>query len=217
MIPVECPTCNLRWNVRDDTPSTFMCPRCLSNVHRPEAQTEAQPAEPIGIRPITLEYEARLDQRVGMGGLIFTALILVIGLCCMVPFAVSRFEHRPLIGKFILVGSCGLVLGALIATVLSRYSSAKSAAGFWTNDRRDNPWPASPYPCRIYRKGWIGNGFYPASCRNDVHWRSQGARPRYWSPPCGSSSVPHCPRLVLEYHLKQRACACPIVPTSSSS
>src|SRR5262245_19477352 len=92
MQPIRCPSCNLRWNIRDDAPSVITCPRCLAGIAKPQQTGVVAPAElearPVRVLP--LEHEVVRDQRGSTIGMWLVALMFVFAMILGLQDARSR-------------------------------------------------------------------------------------------------------------------------------
>src|SRR5690349_18929372 len=96
MKPVQCPTCDLQWNIPDDAPRIITCPRCLAALNNPYLAAEAPsttqvpapsavstPSRPPPLRVLPIETQVQRDSRVSAIGTIVIAVIILFGLLCM--------------------------------------------------------------------------------------------------------------------------------------
>ncbi len=104
MKPVRCPNCQLRWNIRDDMPPFFTCPRCLKTLKNPYPsiafpETPANPP-PLPRRVIPVERQTGGDMRIAMIGLVIVVIAIGAGIVTLLLAGVNgevqrHRRHRP--------------------------------------------------------------------------------------------------------------------------
>jgi hypothetical protein len=86
MKPVKCPTCDLVWNIMDNAPAQFTCPRCLSLLNNPYTAQSAATSTPQGTtRPpplpvMPLERQVTRDTHASKVGMWVVLAIALVGL-----------------------------------------------------------------------------------------------------------------------------------------
>src|SRR5438105_5800267 len=77
MIPLKCPTCGLQWNIREDSPASVTCPRCLAPVVNPDESME-QRKRPLPV--LLVEDDVNRDTSTSRIGLTMVIIVVGIGL-----------------------------------------------------------------------------------------------------------------------------------------
>jgi hypothetical protein len=89
MKPVQCPRCDLRWNIPDEAPRTITCPRCLAALNNPYIASAAPPAAatsgdkppPLPIRRvIPIDQQVHRDTKGSNAGLVVLVIIVAVGI-----------------------------------------------------------------------------------------------------------------------------------------
>ncbi len=93
MNPLQCPTCDLRWNIPDNAGRIITCPRCLAALNNPYSPGP-QESRPVGTKPpplpvIPLERQVDRDQRSGQIGLIVIAIVIIVGVILFITALAS--------------------------------------------------------------------------------------------------------------------------------
>jgi hypothetical protein len=110
MKPVRCPTCQLRWNIRDDMPPFFTCPRCLKALKNPYPsiafpETTVKPP-PLPVIPI--ERQTTGDMRIAFIGLAVVIVAVGVGIVTLLLSGVNgaSLDAIVVIGLLLCVASC---------------------------------------------------------------------------------------------------------------
>ncbi|HEX3357837.1 MAG TPA: hypothetical protein VHS31_12775 [Tepidisphaeraceae bacterium] len=129
MKPVRCPNCQLRWNIRDDMPPFFTCPRCLTALRNPypsAAFPNAAPP-PLPKRVIPVERQTHGDMRIAMIGLVIVVAAVGAGLISLLAAGVNGAGF----GIFVVIGllvSAAACVGVAMYVRKSRPSIAPTPA-----------------------------------------------------------------------------------------
>jgi hypothetical protein len=118
MVPLKCPSCGLQWNVREDSPESVTCPRCLATVDNPrEKPDQLKHALPV----IPLETETAWDSRASRSGMVVVVVVVLLGVLFFFS-AVSGFAS----GKIIIAVMILLLVGAVIAAFVGSSGPAQA-------------------------------------------------------------------------------------------
>ena len=85
MRPVQCPRCELRWNIPDQAPRMITCPRCLAALNNPYDATAPAPGStrppPLPVLPV--DTQVHRDHKSTHAGLIVVILIVIVGVIAL--------------------------------------------------------------------------------------------------------------------------------------
>src|SRR3954470_22075140 len=122
MIPIQCPRCELKWNIRDDAPDVITCPRCLAPVDKP-----SQPVIPIATvathESVDVEQQFVRDTTASRIGLWFIIVLLPMGF--MGTILMTSWV-RP---ARILVVAMGVTVALTLALAIAGLRTGKPVAG----------------------------------------------------------------------------------------
>ena len=118
MNPLQCPTCDLRWNIPDNAGRIITCPRCLAALNNPYSPGP-QESRPVGTKPpplpvIPLEHQVDRDQRSGQIGLIVIAIVIIVGVILFIT-AIASGANTGISG---IIGLIVVTSVALIPVIL---------------------------------------------------------------------------------------------------
>jgi hypothetical protein len=120
MRPIQYPTCQFKWNVREDSPRELTCPLCLALAKNPDppAATIALAPPPLALR--SLEREVSHDQTGGNAGLFIAILLISIGVIVAILKTPTRLDV-----------SIAIALAATVAvTIVLAFASALSQPSY---------------------------------------------------------------------------------------
>src|SRR5262245_50154155 len=100
MIPIKCPTCGLQWMIREDSPASVTCPRCLAAIPNRQATLVRPPPLPV----LPLEREVRLDTRTSAAGIVVLIFVAVVGLVMLFALGASRSVSGDLMLLILAIG-----------------------------------------------------------------------------------------------------------------
>ncbi len=110
MKPVRCPTCQLRWNIRDDMPPFFTCPHCLTALRNPYPSIAFPEANPPALprQVIPVERQTSGDMRIAMIGLGVVIVAVGVGIVTLLLSGVNgaSLDAIVVIGLLLCVAAC---------------------------------------------------------------------------------------------------------------